>query len=274
MEKETPQTQTDDGQLTSTLSLTEALSEAIKAYLEKKPHLSVNALSLHSGVSEPTLRRLLGNKVKSIPYTTTILDILSYISGSQSVDAIKQQYPGPIANFLEERIPSSQGVDDEYSALLNEEMQNPLKYLIFKLASNRSGITRAKIIDLYGQKGLQLAEDLLEAGLIQSPREDHFSTSGKSFRLTNTLFIRNFKLLAEYIKPSKLGNDRELKPFFTNVSNSVNPRAYRQIVRIQRSALQKIQEVLRDEKSNGSIPFFMISAIDTQDYKAAHEYED
>ena len=64
---------------TQSLSVADHLRLIITQYLEKRPQLSVNGISKRCNVSEPTLRRIMSGKVKTIPQITTLLDILTYI---------------------------------------------------------------------------------------------------------------------------------------------------------------------------------------------------
>ncbi len=261
----------DSGNIES--SVVEHLSQVVKEYLEARPHFSLNGLSKKCGVSEPTLRRIVGQKIKTIPQSTTVLDILSFISGVDSIQSISKRYPGAIAEFLTDHFPVSENFDQEYSSALNAEFENPIKYLIFKLAGNDSGVRKEKIKELFGAHGIALFEEMIAKGFIDQVSPSHYRAKAKSFRTSNEIFTRNFKLMADYIKTSKHGQKKNLNPFFINKSNSINAKAYEKIVKIQRQAFAKIHQIMDEEGSQGELPVFFLSAIDTQDLKAAFEWD-
>ena len=247
------------------------LRMVVEDYLARRPHLSVNGISKKCNVSEPTLRRIMSGKVKTIPKTTTILDILSYILNTTSVREIVNSYPGPIAEFLQDAMPFIVEFDQEYSNIINEELQDPIKYLIYKLAVNTGGVREDKVTQLYGTHGLQLLQDMMEKGFIEQKDAGVFQAKATSFKSSNDQFVKNFKAVADFIKPNKFRSRKPLNPFFVNCSESLSPEAYEKILRIQKKSQKKIREVLVEGESKGSIPFFYLCAIDTLDLKAAWE---
>lgn len=250
------------------------LQLVITDFLAKKPHLSINAISKKCNVSEPTLRRIMAKKVKTLPMVTTLLDILTYLANTSSIREIVRRYPGPIATFLTDAMPFLVEFDQEYSNALNQELKNPIKYLIYKLAINHSGVTEQKISELYGNHGLQKLAELSEAGFIYKDIHNVIRAKAKSFSSSDGDFVRNFKVVADFIKPEKHKNRRPLNPSYVNCSDSLTVEAYEKIVRLQRSTQRKIRQILADPTSKGAIPTFYIAAIDTLDIKSAFELEE
>lgn len=245
------------------------LQKLIKSHLSEHRNLSLNALSKRCRVSEPTLRRIVSGKVKTNPTVNTIVDILSSLSKETNIAKLVELYPGPLAESLKENFGAVIGPEKynyEYSEVLNRELKDPKRYLIFKLASNTSGVTRAKIRQLFGELGDQKCDEMINLNLLHESWEDNqrtLKTKVEGFYLHNDLFKQNFKALADFIDTRpKLGEQKNL---FYNLSESVNDQALRDILNIQRQALKKIVKVLNDEKSRGDLPVFVLNAIDQLD---------
>jgi transcriptional regulator with XRE-family HTH domain len=245
------------------------LQKLIKGHLNEHRNLSLNALSKRCRVSEPTLRRIVSGKVKTNPTVNTIVDILSSLSKETNITKLVDLYPGPLAESLRENFGTIIGPEEynyEFSEVLNRELKDPKRYLIFKLASNSNGVTRAKIRQLFGELGDQKCDDLINLDLIHEQWQKNqrvLKTKVEGFYLHNDLFKQNFKALADYIDTSpKLGEQKNL---FYNLSESVNEQALRDILNIQRQALKKMVKILNDEKSRGELPVFILNAIDTLD---------
>ena len=253
-------------------NLVDHVRQVVTEYLKRRPHLSVNGISKKCNVSEPTLRRIMSNKVKTTPQITTLLDILTYVSNTTSVREIVKMYPGPIADHLTEVMPYLEEFDQEYSNSLNDELKDPVKYLIYKLAVNHSGVKEQKIVELYGNHGVQMLNDMVEKGFITRGTDRLCKANSMTFSTSHDDFVRNFKLVADFIKPDKLKNRKPLNPFFNNTSDSITAEAYERIRRIQAASYKKICKVLAEDQSKGTIPFFYISAIDSLDLKSPAEW--
>ena len=251
----------------------EHVRDIVSDYLKKRPHLSVNGISKRCNVSEPTLRRIMSLKVKTLPQVTTLLDILTYIADTQSIREIVAKYPGPVADYLSEGLPHIEVVDKEYSNAVNETLQDPIKYLIYKLSLNHCGVTVDKINEMFGRHGLQLLDEMKEAGYILQESSGVCRSKVGTFHGSFNNFSKHFKAVADYIKPHTHQNRRPLNPFFVNCSDSINAEAYEQIARLQRKTQKKISKILADESSKGDIPAFFICALDTLDFRSAYEID-
>ncbi len=86
--------------------LMQQLQKEIQNYLDLHPRLSINALSLKSGVSEPTLRRIMNDQVKNVPTIENILAILNYIYKPQSLHHLLSLVKAPLSEYLREKIPA------------------------------------------------------------------------------------------------------------------------------------------------------------------------
>lgn len=247
------------------------LRQIILDYLALRPHLSVNAVSKKTGVSEPTLRRIVSQKIKTEPQISTVLDLLTYVSGVTSVRELVKIYAGPVADYINESVPFLDEMDKDYSNQINEELKNPIKYLIYKLALNASGVSEEKIIQLYGNHGFQLLNEMIECGLLHRDQQRVCRTVAQSFSSSYEDFVRNFKLVADFIKPYKSQSRQKLNPLFVNFSESISPQAYEELSKLQKKTLKKMREILSREESKGSLPSFFLCALDTMDLKSAYE---
>jgi transcriptional regulator with XRE-family HTH domain len=249
------------------------IQSLVESYLKSHSHLSVNSLSKKCGVSEPTLRRILSGKVKTVPQVSTLLDILTYLDKTVSVRKIVSLHPGPIADYLRKAMPYLEEIDSEYSGRVNEELKDPVKYLIFKLALNSSGVLESKIQELYGTHGIKLLQEMVEAEIIVKTANGICRTKTKSYNSSSKDFVRNFKVVADFIKTNKFRNRKPYNPLHANCSESIHLDAYESIVRLQKKTQKKIRKILSDPENRGEIPFFQLVAIDTLDLKAAFEFD-
>ena len=248
------------------------LRQIIQDYLKDHPKLTLNGLSQRCAVSEPTLRRICKGQIKTQPSPTTVLDILSYFCKSNKINIVADSYPGPATEFLKQKMSQVPEVENPtYSEELNEHLQDPINYIIYKLAANSSGVKEEKLINLFGNYGVSKIEELLVKGLIKRKGDSCFAEN-TNFILSHDLFNNHFKAMADFIKPHKLANStRAYSPLFANYSSSVNKHAYASIVRIQRQALKQVIKIMMDKDSQGDIPTFALTAVDTLDHKSAQE---
>ncbi len=256
-------------------SIEEALLQLnfiIKDYLVKNPSLTVNSLSKRCGVSEPTLRRISKKELKRIPTSTTVLRLLSYISKKDKISDILAAFPGPLSERLGSAVSiiSDQNIrTDEID--LSEQLKNPIKYLIYELANNSKGVTLDKVQEMFGAYGEEHLNSLFIDGIVKL-KGDHYEVVHKDFCLSLELFKTHFKATADFIKPQNLNNSpHQYSQIFYNCSGSINIAAYSAILKLQRAAIRKITDILKDPKSNGEITAFVIGALDTLDTKSAFE---
>lgn len=258
----------------SDVCVQQQLQTVLNEFLHDHPQLTINGLSKRCAVSEPTLRRIRNGQIKTLPSVTTVIDILSYISKEKSIVNLIEKYPGPIAEFLKEKVPQTNNKNKpEYSELLNKTLKDPVKYLIYKLAANDTGISPDKVSELFGRYGESQLEDLVALNLLEQ-RGSTYHAKIENFVLSHDLFVGHFKMVADFIKPHKLMTaPKSHSPLFANYSASLNKKAYSTILGIQRAAFKKIINVLVDKNSSGNIPTFILGAIDTLDSRSADEFE-
>lgn len=243
----------------------------LETHMSMHPNLSVNHLSKKCGVSEPTLRRLHNRQLKRLPTSTNILKLLSHIAKKDRVSELVDFFPGALMDYIKESM--TQILESDFSDVtdLTDQLKNPMAYLIYKIAATNGGITQEKIVQLFGMYGEQQLNRLLEQELIYE-EENTFLAKHKKFSLAPEVFKGHLKATADFIKPDNLTNSPyKYSQTFYNMSSSVNINAYAKILKVKRTAIRKIRDILFNEKSTGDIPIFVIGAIDSLDDKSPYE---
>jgi predicted transcriptional regulator len=237
------------------------LQECIKSFLVKNKHLTLNALSKKSSVSEPTLRRVRNAEIKTLPRVNTIVDILSTIYKERNIsDLIKHCGPN-LRAYLEKvfTVILESNAHYENDTGLSRELKNTTSYLIYKLAANRTGIKRELVCRLFGELGLRKLKDLERKGLVFEMIGSYHART-KSFSLDDELFRQNFQAVSEFIRvedgPEKGDN------LFYNLSESISEEGYQKILSIQRQALKEIVHILNEKEYAGDKPVFVLSSVD------------
>ncbi|NQY99419.1 MAG: hypothetical protein HRT45_01970 [Bdellovibrionales bacterium] len=263
---------TDFSEIKEIEALPDHLRQVIQSYIDESKYLSVSGFSKKCGVSEPTIRRILTGKIKTLPQVSTVLDILSYVSGETSGKKLVEMYPGPIAEYLKDRIPQLESVAPVYNPALNKELENQVKYIIFKLASNDSGVKAEKLLQLYGKMGEKYLEELVGKGFL-TEEDGVYRSVFENFSADLNQFVNHFKATADFLKVrvNTLQTKENLKPVLANYSCEVSKDQYKRIEKVQAQALKKIREIMTEEGHEGELPVFLLTAFDTLDLNTASE---
>lgn len=244
------------------------LSEIVNQYLDDHPRITLNGLSKRCQVSEPTIRRIAKKQIKTLPNLSTVLDLLMTISKKTEIVEILDCFPGPVADFVREALPYAEEHGSEHSNTIHKYLQDPVKYLIFKLSLNRIGVSEEKVRRLFGDLGVSDLKDLVKYELIEE-RQGLYFAKIKHFTTIFENFVDQFRATANFIKPHTYQSRKPLNPLFVNASDSVSPEAYKEISRIQKAALKKISRILAEDESAGPIPLVFLCALDTLDTQSA-----
>lgn len=263
-----------EGRAKKALTSSQHLQKIINDYIESHTGLTVNGMSKRCGVSEATLRRVCSGKNKNLPTLTTVISVLSYISKKNTLPEIIEQFSGPLSESLKNGMHTHKNsAFMDSSVNLSSKLQDPVRYMIYKLAANTNGVTASKISELFGLFGGQKLDDLLNEDLLIL-RGDSYHAAYSNYSLSHETFTTHFKATADFIKPEKLdASPQKYSQVFVNMSESINLNAYSSILKVQRAALKKIREIMFDSQNKGEIPAFMVSAIDTISTKSAFEIE-
>lgn len=251
--------------------LIEQLSRIVNQYLMDHPGISLNGLSKQCRVSEPTIRRISKCQIKTNPNVSTVLDLLTTISGTKEVHEIVNRYPGAVADFIKDALPHLEEQKPEYSHTLNSYLQDPTRYLVFKLALNRSGVTVDKIRQLFGEMGVIELNGLVKQEIVEERVDGRYHAKIKHYHGDYDTVTDRMKAVLNFLKTEKVQSRMPLNPLFVNGSNSVSEEAYKEVSKIQRAAFKKISQILSDDGSDGPIPLFYLCAMDTLDIESAYE---
>jgi hypothetical protein len=244
------------------------LADILNEYLRNHPRITLNGLSKKCQVSEPTIRRIAKKQIKTLPNLSTVLDLLTTISKKREVAEIIKLYPGPVSDFISESLPQAVNQGSEFSQKINSHLKEPIKYLIFKLSLNTTGVTDDKVKQLFGDLGLNDLKYLIKHELIEL-RGRAFFAKIENFTTAHEDFVDQFKASANFIKPHTFQSRMPINPLFLNASESVSIETYKEIIKIQRMALKKISNIISSDESKGPIPLLFLCAIDTLDKDSA-----
>ncbi len=251
-------------------SVLDQLSDIINDYLAANPRVSLNGLSKRCKVSEPTIRRIAKKQVKTVPTVSTILDLLTTIDRNQNVKEVINNHPGPVAELVREALPHLDEQEPEYSQALNDQLKDPVKYLIYKLSLNKMGICRDRVRKMFGDHGLRELDALVQLDVINK-RAGRYYSSCKNFTGSFENFVEHFRTCTSFIKPEKVVERQPLNPLFVNASESVSVESYREIAKVQRAAFKKISQIIQSDTEKGPIPLLYLCALDTLDTDSALE---
>ena len=251
------------------------LQNILIEYLKKHPNLTTAGISKRCAISEPTLRRIRSGQVKTLPSVTTIVELLVYISKEDSAAKLLARYPGPLAEYLKDKLVQFESWKEiKYSKDLSPALKDPIKYLIYKLAAMPDGVSLQRTVELFGNYGENLLKTMSEEELL-TIKDGRFHALEKSYSLSHDHFVEHFKTTANFIKPHKHAmSAKQYSPIFSNYSNGLSKKAYSEVLKIQRAANKKILAILNDKTCEGSIPTFVLNAVDTIDMYCADEYPD
>ena len=226
------------------------LKSLVEDYFLNYPHMSINALSKRTKVGASTLRRILSLSLKGVPNPKTVLNIMSVLTKEKNMTLIIENSPKHTKSYLTEsfknyledlRGPSS----DDHLGLF----KNKLKFIIFKLASNQSGVHLKTITKLYGEAGIKVLKGLAKNGLLVEKNELYHAKDKKK---GNDLHFRTKHL------PSLLPliqKDQYFEPF-SALSESLNDEGIKKVNKIQKEALEKISDIMRCPTHSGDHHFF------------------
>lgn len=140
----------------------------LETYFGQNERLSLNSLSKRCGISEPTLRRIYKSKVKTLPNITTIFSLLTYLHGCTDLKVLLGKVPKNVSDFLNQKSDFIEELDEvTYSEDLTRSLSDPVRYLVFKLASNESGVCEDKVAELFGQHGVKVAQSMIHEELLR-----------------------------------------------------------------------------------------------------------
>lgn len=242
------------------IEISDQLREMLVEYLERYPHLSLNAFAKRAGVSGTTLRRVANSSTMPSPHT--VLNIVSYICKEKRISKLLTIVDGPVGDLLESCFKKYIFDDEryEYDLDLNELLQDRNYYFIYKMASNIKGVTLKEVIHLMGNIGKTAIMELVKVGVIEEATKGIFHAINKDFSLDLSVARKHLPDLVKFYKPEKVDEGKNL---FYSLSESVSDEAIKVIKDIQREAVKKIHTIISDKENHGENHFFVVSLSDT-----------
>ena len=245
------------------MTLTCQLKGMLESYLDRYPHMSLNALALKSGVGATTLRRLKNQDIKGDPAPHTVLALVSAITNEKRLSVLVDKYDGPLGKLLK----SSFGpfvetkIDHTFKADLNSFLRDSTSYFVFKLCSHRRGATREQIESNYGAIGIQKLEHLIKNDIIYE-QEKRFYTHDKNFSLDVSIALEHLPQLISHFKLEEVSQGKNM---FYSMSECLNEEGILKIKAIQKEAVKKIIEIMKSPYWEGDIPYFTLMMSDSQE---------
>ena len=245
------------------MNLCEQLKDIIEVYFDAYPNTSINGLAKKSKVGASTLRRILNGSIKGDPSPHTVLNIASATSKEKRLTKLITMFDGPVGEVLKEAFSAYVEVDapHQYNSDLNRELSDTTSYLVYKLAANRIGTSKAEIQTLLGKLGLDRLESLKTNGLIKE-EEGRLHAFQKDFSLDIRVSSFHTSELVKFYKPDQLEKGENL---FYSLSESLNREGIKKIKEIQREAAKKTFEVMSCPFYEGEIPYFTVQVTDSLD---------
>lgn len=241
---------------TEEFSYKHELKNIVREYFERFPNLSINAMANRSDVPVSTLRRLLKSEtpIELAPHLT--LNLLSYIYKEKHFTKLVHKVPESLSEFLIKHFGNFVFDNDSYELNidLNKELSDPIKYFIYKLASNSNGVSLTEISELYGNFGKEKLDELCKLDLFNYER-GRFYAKKSNFSLDINTMAKHLPMLVSKYRPEKLNEGANLCYSF---SESLNEEGITMAKEIKKKAIKEIMELFNNSKFHGEIPYFSI----------------
>ncbi len=243
-------------------SLIAILKNMIETFLSQHSQISMNGFAQKSNVSLTTLRRITSMSIKGDIAPHTVLNIVSYIKKEKNIKKLLISSHPVISEYLSEYFSPYifDQEDQTYSVDLNELLSDKMNYIIYKLAANRSGVTLIEIAEIFGQLGMQKVNEWLAKKIVSIDHNNRIHAKDKNFSLDLDIAVGHLPELLKFYKANEIPQGKNL---FYSLSESLNADAIQKIKQIQKEAVLKIHQVMNDDQSYGTIPYFTLNICDT-----------
>lgn len=241
------------------------LKRVVEDYLLNHPNLSLNALANRADIPVSTLRRVVKTEksVELAPHLT--LNLMSYLYREKNLNKLLGVVPQEIAHFLKKHFGHFifENNDYEMDLDLNNELKDPIKYFIYKLASHNNGVGLDEVIELYGHFGKEKINELGKNGFLDY-REGRFFAKIMNFSLDLETMASHLPMLASKYRPEKL---EEGKNLCYSLSESLNSQGILKIKEAQKEAINKMLAIMNDQDYQGDIPYFCLNLSEQAYYQ-------
>ncbi len=224
--------------------LLKELQELIEAWLGSRKYANLSVLARISGVSYPTLRRIVQGEMT--PALQTVLQLAPVLQEqSQAQSFVARHFP-EVAKLY--RLTDRQG----YALLnANEVFQSMSKeeFLVFSMAAQKRGISRNRLAQRLGEGAEDAIQRLLDAELIIEPIPGRLQTKDENVLiagLDNTL--HRIKLAVDAFDRQR---EQEYGSYYGLFSNGLNDEGIKAAHRVLREAESKLMSIFQDEGLQG-----------------------
>jgi len=248
-----------------------ALKDVVKSFMLKHPKLTINSLAQRANIPVSSLRRLVKDEQKVDIAPHNVLNILGYIYREKSLPQLIKLISPVLKEYLEKYFGGFilEQKTHQYSADLNVELSDQIKYFIYKLCSHQCGATRMQIVELYGALGTKKLGEMMANGLIYES-EEVLHAKEKNFSLDIAVSSKHLPELVRFYKPETLDDGLNL---FYSLSESLSKEAIAKVKAIQKEAVKKIYEIVIDPKEWGDIHYFSVHLCETMNISEYKNYQ-
>lgn len=243
------------------MTLNDQLREQVDSYLKRNKHASLNSLAKKSGVGATTIRRIHSNSIKNSPSPHTVLNIMSALTNEKNLNKLISMLDGELGEYLGDAFSLyTQTVQEHsYTAELNQTLTDALSYMIYKMAANRTGVSKVVIVEEFGKQGLKRLEKLVIQGFIIKD-DERFHATEKDFSVDYKVASEHLPELVKFYRPEELHLDKNL---FYTLSETISDEGIKKIKEIQRDCVEKIYKVFKSPFYEGDNHYFTLNLSDT-----------
>lgn len=237
------------------------LKDMVDGYFGSYPNVSINGLAKKSGVGATTIRRIINGSLKGDPAPHTVLNLVSSIKKETNLANIILRTNGAIRILLEDSFGSfvAELESYKYDPNLNQELTDPIKYIIYKLSSNRIGTSKTTILNMFGFLGEEHLNELIKKGLLFT-EDGRIHAKEKNFSIDINLAVKHTPFLLNFYKPEEIKEGHNL---FYSLSESLSIEGIKKIKEIQKAAIKEIHTIMNSPYFEGEIPYFSFFCMDT-----------
>jgi len=252
---------TEETNQTLSKDTTHQIQRDLKRYFKKNPGVGPEELSLDSGVSAQSIKRIVEGDLTHAPAPHVLLNLLASMKKETQLSLLLEEAEGALGESLRFTYGPFLKMDMPHTSSkeLNHELKDSLKYFIYKCSANRSGISKEWLKSNFGKLGEERLQTLTNKGFLQGG-PDIFHGTKKDFSLDLSIAAHHLPQLVKFYKPFEADFGQNL---FYTLSESVNIEAILKIKDIQRNAVEEIYKVLKDPESDGDIPYFTLNLCDS-----------
>ena len=236
----------------------------IEKYLEGHPTRNLSTLSRKCDIPYSTFRRIAQGECE--PNFAQLFAILAVTMPTNELrDFLKSNYKKTYETFGALFKAESTLSNPKYT----EHLRNPLKSEIFAIASVRIGTTKERIEKLFGERGMQALQELIESEILNC------DTSGK-ITFKNTYYSMNVEqILLEFShRTSQFQNDLlgTKAARISMLTESVSKAALEELHEWTNEYIKKVYALFEDPESEGPHPVYvglLMNLLDATEFKSS-----